>query len=137
MVKRALLFWVVLAAVGVANGTVRQLGYGPHMDPDAAHVVSCFTAIALIMVATRIYAAWEGPRLTPGRAGAVGASWVALTILFEFGFGHYVMGHPWSRLLADYDFTAGRLWVLVLASIGITPWLWVRPRPARARASAA
>ena len=35
-------------------------------------------------------------------------------MLFELGFGHWVAGHPWSRLLADYDLLAGRIWVLVL-----------------------
>jgi hypothetical protein len=29
---------------------------------------------------------------------------------FEFLVGHYVMGHPWSRLLHDYNILAGRLW---------------------------
>jgi hypothetical protein len=29
------------------------------------------------------------------------------TVAFELTFGHYVMGHPWSRLLADYNLLAG------------------------------
>lgn len=126
MIGKALLFWVVLAAIGVLNGVLRQLGYGPYMSAAAAHVVSCFTALVLIFAAVRGYVAWERERLTRRRAAWVGAFWVGLTILFEFGFGHWVIGHPWDRLLADYDLTAGRLWVLVLLGIGVAPWFWTR-----------
>jgi hypothetical protein len=53
---------------------------------------------------------------------AVGGTWLVLTILFEFGFGHYVDGKSWSELLADYDLTDGRVWTLVL--------LWIAAGPA-------
>jgi hypothetical protein len=44
----------------------------------------------------------------------IGFFWVVITIIFEFVFGHYVMGHPWQKLFADYNLFNGRLWVLVL-----------------------
>jgi len=47
----------------------------------------------------------------------MGACWTAMTIAFEFGFGHYIMGNSWGKLLADYNFFAGRLWVLVLLAV--------------------
>jgi hypothetical protein len=40
---------------------------------------------------------------------------------FEFRFGHYVMGRSWSRLLADYNLFAGRVWVLVLLTVLCMP----------------
>jgi len=56
-------------------------------------------------------------------------------VLFEFGFGHWVAGHSWRRLLADYKLLAGRLWALVLVWIGIAPWVFYRlgPEPDRSR----
>jgi hypothetical protein len=45
---------------------------------------------------------------------SIGIFWVVLTIIFEFVFGHYVVGHPWQKLFADYNIFNGRLWVLVL-----------------------
>lgn len=33
------------------------------------------------------------------------------------------MAHPWSRLLADYDLAAGRLWPLVLLALLLMPVL--------------
>ena len=45
---------------------------------------------------------------------SIGLFWFVLTIIFEFVFGHYVVGHPWQKLFADYNIFNGRLWVLVL-----------------------
>jgi len=51
----------------------------------------------------------------------VGAIWVALTVAFEFGFGHYVEHTPWQTLLADYDVTNGRTWLVVPAWTLLAP----------------
>ena len=58
-----------------------------------------------------------------GEAWATGFWWLALTILFEFGFGHFVAGHSWQTLLADYNIFAGRLWLFFLGWITVMPWL--------------
>jgi hypothetical protein len=42
---------------------------------------------------------------------------------FEFGFGHYVLGTPWAELLADYDLSRGRIWVLVPIATAAAPAL--------------
>ena len=57
---------------------------------------------------------------------AIGGIWLALTVAFEFLFGHYVMGHPWSRLFHDYNLLEGRLWVLVLVWTFIAPYVFYR-----------
>jgi hypothetical protein len=49
-----------------------------------------------------------------------------LTVLFEFGFGHYVMGTPWHVLVADYNLLAGRVWLLVPLSMAAFPLLFGR-----------
>ncbi len=46
-----------------------------------------------------------------------------MTVIFEFGFGHYIMGHSWSKLLHDYNLLAGRLWLVVLLAILTGPYL--------------
>jgi hypothetical protein len=55
------------------------------------------------------------------QALVIGLMWLGLTIAFEFLFGHYVAGLPWSRLLHDYDLLAGRVWVIALV------WVWIAP----------
>jgi hypothetical protein len=55
-----------------------------------------------------------------------GATWLALTVAFEFGFGHWVDGRSWSELAANYDVTTGHVFVVVL--------IWVAAGPAVVRA---
>ena len=42
---------------------------------------------------------------------------------FEFGFGHYVAGHSWSKLFADYSLLTGRVWLLFLAWVTVVPYV--------------
>ena len=58
------------------------------------------------------------------QAWAIGVLWLALTVAFEFGFGHFVAGHSWSRLGQDYNLLAGRLWVLILLWLAVAPSLF-------------
>ncbi|MDQ3645598.1 MAG: hypothetical protein M3345_01530 [Actinomycetota bacterium] len=38
-----------------------------------------------------------------------------MTASFDFGFGHYVDGKSWAVLAKDYDLSAGRVWIAILA----------------------
>ena len=51
----------------------------------------------------------------------IGIFWAVITIIFEFVFGHYVIGHSWQKLFADYNLFNGRLWVLVLINNIVAP----------------
>ena len=53
------------------------------------------------------------PIRTRREAFAIGGSWAVLTILFEFGFGRYVVGDSWSTLLRAYNPGEGRVWAAV------------------------
>lgn len=45
---------------------------------------------------------------------------------FEFLFFHYVGGHAWEELLANYNIARGRLWPVVLLWVAVAPWLFYR-----------
>ncbi|MDX1489006.1 MAG: hypothetical protein R3268_12435, partial [Acidiferrobacterales bacterium] len=49
--------------------------------------------------------------------------WLVLTVAFEFGFGHYIAGHSWERLFADYNIMQGRVWSLFLVWMLILPFV--------------
>ena len=55
--------------------------------------------------------------------GGSASMWLAMTLMFEFGAGHYLFRTPWSTLLADYNLLAGRLWILVLVATLTAPAL--------------
>jgi hypothetical protein len=44
---------------------------------------------------------------TPVQATRIGITWVVVAAAFEFGFGRYVDGLSWRRLLSDYDVSRG------------------------------
>lgn len=106
--------------VGVFNGFVRVKTYGRWMPELAAHQVSCFTAVAMLWMVA-VYIIRRIPLPSIWAALAVGSFWVGLTVAFEFLFGHFVAGHSWDRLTADYDLSAGRLWIIVLIGVFLAP----------------
>jgi hypothetical protein len=122
-----ILLWLPMVPIAVANGAARQLWYGKHMAELTAHQVSTCTGILLLGVYMwRVFAAW--PLASAGQAAAVGLAWVALTVAFEFLFGHYLAKQPWTVLLANYNVFRGHLWPLVLAWVGFAPYLFFKAR---------
>lgn len=112
--------WLGLAGVGVANGVLRELSYEHWVGERTGHQVSTVTLLAMIAG----YTWWlqrRWPLTSDRQALRIGALWAALTIAFEFSFGHYVDGASLAELWADYDITAGRLWVLVPLGITLAP----------------
>lgn len=122
MIARYLLFWPALAVIAIINGTLRQFTYGRHVPELAAHQLSTVTGILLTGVAVwALNRAW--PIGSAKAAWTIGACWLLMTVAFEFGFGHYLAGHSWSRLLADYNLLDGRVWSLFLAWIAVLPYV--------------
>ncbi len=120
---RHILYWFVLMIVGILNGILRGTTYGTVMTDLTAHQLSTITGIALTGLA--VWFLWKRCPLESARqAWIVGAVWFLLTVLFEFGFGHFIMGHPWSLLFADYNILEGRLWSLFLMWILIMPFVF-------------
>jgi len=125
MLIRYLLCWFLLAIVAIANGILRQATYGKHLSELAAHQVSTATGILFTgLVVWVISRFW--PIESAAQAWLIGACWLVATIAFEFGFGHFVAGHSWGRLMADYNLLDGRVWSLFLVWITLMPYLFYR-----------
>ena len=124
MWRRALLVWVLLVGLAILNGAARETVLSPRLGPAVGHLASSVLLAGLIALTAWLSILWIAPG-TARRAWAVGALWLSLTVAFEFLAGHYVFGHPWPRLLADYDILQGRVWLLVLVATLVTPsWAW-------------
>jgi hypothetical protein len=104
--------WLPMAAIAIANGATRDLVYGRRLSDLRAHQVSTLTALVLLGLFMAALFAWR-PLGSLGGALVLGLVWLGLTLAFELLFGHYVAGHPWRRLLADYDLSAGRVWIAI------------------------
>lgn len=127
MVLRYIAFWFVLAGIAIASGSLRQFGYSRLVSELTAHQVSTVSGILLTAAA-----GWWFSRLLPiesaRQAWIIGASWLFMTLAFEFGFGHFVAGHSWQHLLAEYNLLAGRIWLLFLCWIALMPYVFFRLR---------
>jgi hypothetical protein len=117
--------WVGLVVVALLNAGFREVVLAPSVGDYVAHVTSTGTLLTAVAVIAYLYFG----RYTDHSVGelvAIGLAWTALTVLFEFGFGHYVMGTPWHVLVADYNLLAGRVWLLVPLSMAAFPLLFGR-----------
>jgi len=120
---RHLIAWLVLLAVAMLNGAWRELTYGKFVSELSAHQLSCVTGILLFAVVIHQYV-FRWPPASAREACYIGLFWMALTVAFEFLFFHYVGGHSWQVLLANYDMSAGRLWPLILLWVASAPRLF-------------
>lgn len=122
---RHVLFWIVLMTIGVLNGILRVMTYGKMTSDLVAHQLS--TIIGILLSGSAVWYLWKHWPLESARqAWLTGIIWFFLTIIFEFGFGHFIMGHSWQLLFADYNITNGRLWLFFLIWILIMPYLFYR-----------
>lgn len=124
---KSLAAWVVMLLVSIANGVARDLTYGKHMSELAAHQLS--TAISVLLLGAVIWLfVRRYPPPSAQHAIATGLAWAALTVIFEFVFFHFVGGHPWSELFANYNIFEGRVWVVVLLWVAVAPYVFFHVR---------
>ncbi len=122
MLTRAFAVWLILLALAFANGALRALWILPRSGELPAQALSSVTLCLAILLLSWFAIAWIGP-LSSRQAWTIGGLWVVLTLAFEFLAGHYVFGNSWSRLLADYNIFRGRIWVLVVVTTAVAPFL--------------
>lgn len=126
---KAFVVWILLLILAVLNGAIRDLFISPRLGEQAGHIISTVILCATIFLVAWLSIRWIGA--DSGRdALLVGIQWVLLTVAFEFMAGHYLLGHTWERLLADYNLLRGRIWVFVLAANLLAP-LWAFWQKAR------
>jgi len=125
VILKALAVWLLMVVVAIANGAFRGAVLVPRLGEGGAHVVSTLMLSALIFLLSWASIGWVAPG-SAGDAFGIGLLWVGLTVLFEFGFGHFVVGKSWNELLADYNVLRGRIWLLVLVTTGLASYLAAR-----------
>ncbi len=117
------LMWFLFAIIAIINGSIRNFVYGKYMKELRAHQISSIIFTLLIFIFTGVFLKIQGREFSILSLILIGSGWLIGTILFEFIFGHYVMKHPWEKLLHDYNIFKGRLWALTLVANLIAPLL--------------
>lgn len=117
---RALLYWLGMLGAIFCLGTLRELFLRPVVGELPAHQIGSAAAIVVIALFARRFVSQT--MVSAGWAMLVGAFWVGLTATFEFGFFHFVVGHPWETLTADYNLAEGRLMGVLMLVTLVAPW---------------
>ena len=108
------------------SGGGHHLRFYPGKIPGAGIRAAGGRALGTLLVAAIIFGIIYASigKLTGASQAALfklGLGWTVATIMFEFLFGHYVMGHAWDSLWADYNVFQG----------GSGPWCCSLPCLAR------
>lgn len=124
---RAAAVWIALVGVAIANGLLREHLLLPRLGEAVGQPLSGLLLSLAVLVAAGLSARWIGAGGTAGWL-AVGLFWVALTLLFEVGFGHWLRGIGWAELRAMFDPRTGNLMSLVVLVTLLAPLLAARLR---------
>ncbi len=114
--------WFPMIFIAIANGLFREKFLASRLNELQAHQVSTASMLVLFGIYVWVLFKLWLPTST-SQAIFIGLAWLFLTIIFEFLFGHYIVGHSWEKLLHDYNILQGRLWILVLIWISIAPYI--------------
>ncbi len=117
-----ILAWFPMVPIAIANGLFREKIMVNRFGELLAHQLS--TATMILLLGGYIWALFRmWPPTSADQTLWIGLLWLVLTVAFEFLFGHYVAGHPWEKLLHDYNILQGRVWILVLVWIAVAPYV--------------
>jgi len=95
------------------HGTLRALFLKPRIGAFLARQISVFTASAILFAIACWFSRWIGASSTSQRI-AVGFVWLALTLFFDVGLGHYAFGRSWELLGEDFNLLHGGMFPIGL-----------------------
>jgi hypothetical protein len=127
MILRAIAVWILIISVETVHGVLRTILLTPWMGDIRARQLSVFTGCILIFMVSYFLTAWIGAK-TKKHLLAVGALWVAFTVLFEIALGRMLLALPWNRITEDYDLSRGGFLGFGLVFMAVTPILVARFR---------
>lgn len=127
LLLKALVIWLVILVLAIANAVIREKLLVPAIGPELSLSVSGLLLSAIILLTVFMTIPWFSS--TENKIYIViGFSWLVLTLMFEFLFSHFVAGKPWYEIAEVFDITQGNLFVLALLTILIAPWLSAKIR---------
>ena len=118
---KAIITWLWFMPIAFINGVLREFTYKPFTGELAAHQISTIMASAAFFALA--YFRLHHYLRTTSRSNLflIGSVWVVATVVFEFLSGRFISGSTWERLLYDYNITEGRIWILLLVTMLLTP----------------
>ena len=132
LLLKIFIIWLIIAFVAVLNGMLREAVLFKYMGTELALPVSGIILCLLVFLVTNLLLTWIGQQ-TARTFFIIGSICVCITLLFEFVFGHYVVGRSWHELIQVFNMQNGDLFTLVLLTSFISPYTAARLRGMIAR----
>ena len=115
--------WGGLVLVAILNGVFRNDVLVPHLGEKAGRAISSVTLSCAILCVSYLLVSTIDLEYPSSDLWLIGIIWLSLTLIFEFGFGHYVVGKSWPVLLDDYNICDGKIWTVVRVTTLVGPYL--------------
>lgn len=122
MLIKALLVFLLIAAVETGHGILRARFLAPRVGDFRSRQMGVFSGSFLIYVISILTFDWMNP-LNPLEAFTIGAYWTVSMFLFEMGLGHFVFRFPWKWLFNEFNLFKGRLLFIGMAFLLCSPYL--------------
>jgi len=119
--------WTLFVAVAILNAAIREQILDPMIGEQLALPFSGVLLSILIFLITLGMVPFLNVS-NPFGFWLVGTVWVLLTLIFEFVFGYYVVGESLDRLLAVFNILEGNLFILVLFTTAVSPYIAAKLR---------
>jgi hypothetical protein len=122
LLLKTAMIWFIIAVFAVANGIFREKILAPYLGEMLAVPLSGITLSIIIFTIT--YLCFN--LLSNNKSLVylyIGIQWVIMTLVFEFVFGHFIIGKSWSELLQVFNILEGNLFTLALLSSLFSPIL--------------
>jgi hypothetical protein len=116
---KSIVVWLVIMLAETLHGTVRTFWLAPYIGDLPARQISFFSGSILILAIATLFARWL--RGSHAQLLGIGGMWAVLTLVFEIGLGHLVLGYSWARILADYNLLQGGLMSVGLIVLLLAP----------------
>lgn len=126
IVIKSALYWLPMVAIAFVNAILREVFILQYFSVCKAHQLSTLTLTILCLAYTWVVL----PRLNFLNIKAAlytGLVWVVLTIIFEFALGR-ITHKSWEYLFQNYYLLKGRVWILFLICLSISPCLLYKLR---------
>lgn len=120
---QSFVIWILFAILTVFFGAFRELVFIPNtgLSPNLSRALLLPLAFFYIIGITYLFLKKTKAKYNKSDLVKIGVFWFVATILFEFGFGGFVMGHSIEKLLADYNLLEGKTWSLFLICVLTAP----------------
>ncbi|MFL5740403.1 MAG: hypothetical protein ACJ75B_09320 [Flavisolibacter sp.] len=120
---RAAITWLLFIPIVFINATIRELVYKPFVGELAAHQISTVLASAAFFILAYLRFRNHVQTVSKSSLFLIGCMWLIMTVLFEFALGRFVTGASWNKIFYDYNILEGRIWILLLITLLVTPFI--------------